>query len=112
MQIGLEVLRDLPHQPMEQQLANEELGGLLVLTDLTKRHGSGHVFLWEIFTPPVAGADLWAALVASCLWGTLLLMNLRAVYLVRAMAQNSQFNEAQNTSDRTRTMQGYSEGKK
>ena len=38
------------------------------------------------FTPPVAGADLRAALVASCLRGALPPVDLRAVCLVRAMA--------------------------
>ena len=36
-------------------------------------------------TPPVAGADLRAALVASCLRGALPPVDLRAVCLVRAM---------------------------
>ena len=44
-----------------------------------KRH------LWGFFTPPVAGADLRAALVASCLRGALPPVDLRAVCLVRAM---------------------------
>ena len=41
--------------------------------------------LWGFFTPPVAGADLRAALVASCLRGALPPVDLRAVCLVRAM---------------------------
>jgi histone H3 len=36
-------------------------------------------------TPPVAGADLRAALVASCLRGALPPVDLRAVCLVRAI---------------------------
>ena len=42
-QVGLEVLGDLPHQALEGQLADEELGRLLVATDLTKSHGTGAV---------------------------------------------------------------------
>ena len=38
-------------------------------------------------TPPVAGADLRAALVASCFRGALPPVDLRAVCLVRAMLQ-------------------------
>ena len=34
-QVSLEVLGDLPHQTLEGQLADEELGGLLVSPDLT-----------------------------------------------------------------------------
>ena len=36
-------------------------------------------------TPPVVGADLRAALVASCLRGALVPVDLRAVCLVRAI---------------------------
>jgi len=43
------------------------------------------VYLWGFFTPPVAGADLRAALVASCFLGALPPVDLRAVCLVRAM---------------------------
>ena len=42
--------------------------------------------LWGFLTPPVAGADLRAALVASCLRGALPPVDLRAVCFVRAMA--------------------------
>ena len=42
--------------------------------------------LWGFLTPPVAGADLRAAFVASCLRGALPPVDLRAVCLVRAMA--------------------------
>jgi hypothetical protein len=38
--IGLEVLGDFSHQPLEGQLADQELGTLLVLPDLTKSDGS------------------------------------------------------------------------
>ena len=41
--------------------------------------------LWGFFTPPVAGADLRAALVASCFLGALPPVDLRAVCFVRAM---------------------------
>lgn len=36
--------------------------------------------LWGFFTPPAVGADLRAALVASCLRGALPPVDLRAVY--------------------------------
>ena len=39
-EIGLEVLSDLPDQPLEGQLADEKLGGLLVPPDLTEGHSS------------------------------------------------------------------------
>ena len=43
------------------------------------------LYLWGFFTPPVAGADLRAALVASCLRGAFPPVDLRAVCLVRAI---------------------------
>ena len=42
-QVGLEVLSNLPHQALEGQLADEELGGLLVPPDLTEGHCAGPV---------------------------------------------------------------------
>ena len=39
-QVSLEVLGDLTHQPLERQLADQQLGGLLVLPDLTQGDGS------------------------------------------------------------------------
>ena len=43
------------------------------------------LYLWGFFTPPVAGADLRAALVASCLRGAFPPVDFLAVCLVRAM---------------------------
>ena len=42
-EVGLEVLGNLPHKALEGQLADEELGGLLVPPDLTEGHGAGPV---------------------------------------------------------------------
>merc|ERR1719234_4253 len=42
------------------------------------------LYLWGFLTPPVAGADLRAALVASCLRGAFPPVDFRAVCLVRA----------------------------
>ena len=42
-------------------------------------------YLWGFFTPPVAGADFLAALVASCFLGAFPPVDLRAVCLVLAM---------------------------
>ena len=42
-QVSLEVLSDLPDKPLEGQLADEQLGGLLVPPDLTEGHGTGPV---------------------------------------------------------------------
>ena len=42
-------------------------------------------YLWGFLTPPVAGADFLAALVANCFLGAFPPVDLRAVCLVRAM---------------------------
>ena len=42
-QVGLEVLGDLPDEPLEGKLPDEELGGLLISSDFTKSDGSGSV---------------------------------------------------------------------
>jgi hypothetical protein len=42
-EIGLEVLSDLTDEPLEGELAAQELGRLLVATDLTESNGSGAV---------------------------------------------------------------------
>ena len=39
----LEVLGDLPHEALEGQLADEQLGGLLVAADLAQGDGAGAV---------------------------------------------------------------------
>ena len=42
-QVSLEVLSDLPDQPLEGQLADQQLGGLLVTPDLTQSDCAGPV---------------------------------------------------------------------
>jgi len=42
-EIGLEVLGDLPDQTLEGELADEQLGGLLVTPDLSQSNSSGPV---------------------------------------------------------------------
>ncbi|DBA01218.1 TPA: hypothetical protein N0F65_002353 [Lagenidium giganteum] len=42
-QVRLEILCDLTHQALERQLADQQLGRLLVATDLTQRDGAGTV---------------------------------------------------------------------
>ena len=49
-EIGLKVLGNLTDKPLEGQLADEELSGLLVTPNLTKSHGTGTVTmgLWNV----------------------------------------------------------------
>uniref|UniRef100_A0A8C0YS59 Core Histone H2A/H2B/H3 domain-containing protein n=1 Tax=Cyprinus carpio carpio TaxID=630221 RepID=A0A8C0YS59_CYPCA len=42
-QVRLEVLSYLSHQTLEGQLADQQLGGLLIATDLSQSHGAGPV---------------------------------------------------------------------
>jgi hypothetical protein len=86
-EIRLEVLGNLTNKTLEGQLADEELSRLLVATDLTESDGTRLVAVRLLFggsvdvtvverealtlTPPVDGADLRAALEASCLRGAL-----------------------------------------
>ena len=42
-EVGLEVLGDLPHEALERQLADQELGALLKLPNLPECHGAGAV---------------------------------------------------------------------
>ncbi|EJK66750.1 hypothetical protein THAOC_12298, partial [Thalassiosira oceanica] len=42
-EVALEVLGDLADEALERELADEEVGGLLVTADLTKGDGSGSV---------------------------------------------------------------------
>ena len=59
-QIGLEVLGDLTDQTLEWQLADQELGGLLVTTDLTESHGTGPVTMGLLHASCRAmTAELW-----------------------------------------------------
>ena len=86
-QVSLEVLCDLSHQSLEGQLSDQKFGGLLVTTDLTKSHSTGTVTM-GFLTPPVAGADFLAALVANCFRGAFPPVDLRAVCLVRAIVRS------------------------
>ncbi|KAI0208112.1 hypothetical protein LSAT2_007207, partial [Lamellibrachia satsuma] len=50
MQIGLEVMCDFTHLALEGQLADEQLGALLVTTDLTKSDGTRPVAMWLLYS--------------------------------------------------------------
>ena len=42
-EIGFEILSDFPHQTLEGELPDQQLGGLLVSSDLPESHSSGPV---------------------------------------------------------------------
>jgi len=87
-EVRLEVLGDFTDETLEGELSDQKLSGLLVTTDLTESDSSWQMledecevasgsdalpglYLWGFLTPPVDGADLRAALEASCLRGAL-----------------------------------------
>merc|ERR1712213_130370 len=55
-QVSLEVLGDFSDQTLEGQLADQELGGLLVTTDLTESDGTGPVTMGFLDTSSGGGA--------------------------------------------------------
>ena len=86
-QVSLEVLGDFSDKSLEWKLSDQELSRLLVSSDLTKGDGT-RLYLCGFLTPPVAGADFLAALVANCFLGALPPVDLRAVCLVRAISSD------------------------
>ena len=69
-EIGLEVLGDLPDQTLEGELADEQLGGLLVATDLTESDGAGPVAV-GLLDAPGGGSGLPGSLGGQLLAGSL-----------------------------------------
>ena len=65
-QVGLELLRDLANETLEGQLADEQVGALLVAADLAKRNGTGAVAVGLLDTSSGGGG------IACCLGGELL----------------------------------------
>jgi hypothetical protein len=63
-EIGLEVLGDLTDEALEGELPDEELGGLLVLADLTESDGTGPVSVGLLHS-----ASSGSGLASSCTWG-------------------------------------------
>ena len=78
--ISLEILGDFSHQTLEWQLADEELGGLLVTTDLTESNGSRPVPVgllhtsggWGTLTSSLGGQLFPGSLSSSGFTGSLL----------------------------------------
>ena len=68
--VGLEVLGDLTDETLEWELADEELGGLLVPADLTESHGT-----WTVAVGLLDASSGWGGL-ASGLGGQLLARSL------------------------------------
>ena len=59
-EVSLEVLGDLSHQTLEGQLADEELSGLLVSSDLTESDGS-----WSVSVRLLDSSSGWSRLPGS-----------------------------------------------
>ena len=68
---------------LERSLANEEIDfSYLWISQRATVPGQKQ---WGFFTPPVAGAAIWAALVESCWWGACPPVDFWAVCLTHAM---------------------------
>jgi hypothetical protein len=80
-EIGLEVLSDLTNKALERQLADEELGALLVTADLTESHSSRAVTVGLLDTSGGRGA------LAGSLGGQLLTGGLASGRLSRGLLQ-------------------------
>ena len=85
-QIGLEVLGNFTDKTLEGQLADQQLGALLVAADFAEGDGAGAVAMGLLDAARGGRRDLRAALVAICLRGALPPVDLRAVCLVRAIS--------------------------
>ena len=83
-QVGLEVLGDLADQTLEGQLADQQLGALLVATDFTQSDRAGAVTVGLLHAAG-GGARLAGGLGGELLAGALPPVDLRAVCLVRAI---------------------------
>ena len=82
--VSLEILGDFSDQSLERQLSDEQFVDFGTCGFSLNATVPGR-YLCGFLTPPVAGADLRAALVASCFLRALPPVDLRAVCLVRAM---------------------------
>ena len=67
-QVSLEILGDFSDQSLERQLSDEQIPWTFGTCGFSQRDGTRAVSV-RLLTPPVAGADLRAALVASCFLG-------------------------------------------
>ena len=92
-QVGLEILRDFTHETLEGQLADEQLGALLVTTDLTKGDGAGAVTMGLLDAARGGGA------LTSGLGGELLARSLAARRLTRRLLRTSHSENSQQPSD-------------
>ena len=53
--VSLEILSNLTDQALERELADEQLSGLLIFTDLTESHGTGPVTMGLLNTTSSRG---------------------------------------------------------
>lgn len=93
--IGLEVLSYLTHEPLEGQLADQELCALLVATDLTERHRSGPVAMRFLDAARGGGA------LASRLGGELLPGRLAAGRFTGRLLGTSHFKQTKQPTHTT-----------
>ena len=87
-QVGLEVLRDFAHQPLERQLADQQLRGLLVAPDLAQSYSTGAVAVRLLHA--AGGRRAFAGRLGGELFARRLPpVDLRAVCFVRAITSRT-----------------------
>merc|ERR1739845_338493 len=67
-EVGLEILGNLPHKALEWELADQQLGGLLVPPDLPESHRARPVPVGFLY-PPCCWGRLTGSFGSSCLRG-------------------------------------------
>ena len=93
-QVSLEILGDLTDQALEGELADEQLSGLLVATDLTESHGSRLVAVGLLDATSGRGA------LACSLGGQLLPWGLASSGLAGSLLGTSHYRSEQKFSRR------------
>ena len=88
-QVSLEVLGDLTNQPLEGELPDEKLSGLLVATDLTESNRAGPVAMGLLDT-----SGGWCAL-PGCLGGELLPWGLASSGLAGGLLRTSHCSQSE-----------------
>lgn len=99
-QVGLEVLRDLADETLERQLADEELGALLVATDLAEGDCAGTIAM-RLLDAPGRGRRL-----AGGLRGELLAGRLPTGTLASGLLRTSHFDDDDDEIRMIRWMDG------
>ena len=96
--VSLEVLGDLTNQTLEGQLPDQEFGGFLVATDLTKSNSS-----WPVTMRLLHSSSSWGTL-PGCLGGELFPWGLSTGGFTSSLLGTSHFNQKHLSGDSLKTL--------